>query len=53
MLRRPCEFHPTPREEGCSSTAFGLFPANLPSCWNNLTDLGYDGKFAGNKPAVP
>jgi hypothetical protein len=38
MLRQPSIYHPTLREEGCSSTAFNRPPREGDKCWNNSTD---------------
>jgi hypothetical protein len=53
MLRRPSTFHPTPREEGCSSTAFDTVYAIAYPGWCNLADRGSVYAIAYTVSAVP
>jgi len=40
MLRRPSNYQATPREEGCSSTAYGFLDLISQVAWNNLASRG-------------
>jgi hypothetical protein len=53
MLRRPSELPSDPREEGCSSTAFGRTDPVGGAVWNNLAIRGSAPPTGSVRPAVP
>jgi len=53
MLRRPSGYHATPREEGCSSTAFEPARYRDAPVWNNPAIRGSGFAIANNFPALP
>jgi hypothetical protein len=53
MLRRPSALCAIPREEGCSSTAFGRVMPITTTVWNNLVDRGSVSVPMVYFPAVP
>jgi hypothetical protein len=53
MLRQPSFFHSTRREEGCSSTAFGMRSSNWFQVWSNPANRGFWNQLLERIPAVP
>jgi hypothetical protein len=53
MLRRPSTYHPTRREEGYSSTAFGTSNFIGEAVWNNPANRGSASPMKFDVPAVP
>jgi hypothetical protein len=53
MLRQPSTYHPPPRGDGCSSTAFGKPSTWKKKGWNHLANRGAFFFQVEGFPAVP